>query len=169
MPAARATLQLGTKCQDFLPFQNTEIVARQASRRKKNEFQNHHTVWVQSYVYIHVSSTNSEVLNWILSCIKQVIELFGQRVCLLLFMLSLCFKEGSLIWEWLFTCSCTSIPSSQSRKGKKDLVFKLNKVKVMYLILGILYTNTAKFGYIHKLLPLQPTQLFQTSSGRRCF
>lgn len=51
-----------------------------------------HPVWVQSYLYISVSSTSSKVLNWILSCIKQVIELFGQRV----YLLSLRFKEESL-------------------------------------------------------------------------
>lgn len=79
-----------------------------------------HPVWVQSYLYISVSSTSSKVLNWILPCVKQVIELFGQRVYLLLFMLSLCFKEESWIWEWLFSSSSTSIPSSK-QKGKERL------------------------------------------------
>lgn len=49
-------------------------------------------------------------------------------------------------------------------------LLKLNEDKVMNLILRVLYTNIAKFEFIHEPLSLKLLQLFhQTIFSRRCF
>lgn len=68
------------------------------------------------------------------------------------------------------SCSRTSVLSSHKRYGEDFGLFRLNEDKVMHLILRILYTNTAKFEYIHEPLPQKLLQPFhQKIFSGRCF
>lgn len=70
-------------------------------------------------------------------------------------------QKGSLVAPALL-----SLPPTKRIVNDLGLV-KLNADKATHFILRILYTNTAKFEYIHEPLPLKLTQPFQQTSSRR--